>query len=245
MWRAVTKTNDKYSGGRKVLTESKQLGYTILSWGLNAPLDIRIAIVIKKGEVGLKGHQFIWVRKRHTRKKNSVSFHEREFGFRNQRNFCFWNLEFWALESGMQLKESGIPVTIGIRNPSSKDKNLEPSDWNPESKIVSDSLTCGDLSVLPTTLASNKNIYRIKMWMCLAQNTNWHSIWFTRFAEQRSTFTFSLCLDRKWGSRRESKSQPLSCTKGLWSQSIKEKKDIADLQTSHVPTPFIHYHYPY
>ena len=52
----------------------------------------------------------------------------------------------------MQLKESGIPVTIGIRNPSSKDKNLEPSDWNPESKIVSDSLTCGDLSVLPTTL---------------------------------------------------------------------------------------------
>ena len=59
MWRAVTKTNDKYSGGRKVLTESKQLGYTILSWGLNAPLDIRIAIVIKKGEVGLKGHQFI------------------------------------------------------------------------------------------------------------------------------------------------------------------------------------------
>ena len=55
----MTKTNDKYSGGRKVLTESKQLGYTILSWGLNAPLDIRIAIVIKKGEVGLKGHQFI------------------------------------------------------------------------------------------------------------------------------------------------------------------------------------------
>ena len=145
----------------------------------------------------------------------------------------------------MQLKESGIPVTIGIRNPSSKDKNLEPSDWNPESKIVSDSLTCGDLSVLPTTLSSNKNIYLIKMWMCLAQNTNWHSIWFTRFAEQRSTFTFSLCLDRKWGSRRESKSQPLSCTKGLWSQSIKEKKDIADLQTSHVPTPFIHYHCPY
>ena len=30
-----------------------------------------------------------------------------------------WNQVFWALESGVQLKESGIPLTIGIRNPSS------------------------------------------------------------------------------------------------------------------------------
>ena len=30
-----------------------------------------------------------------------------------------WNQEFWGLESGVQLKESGIPLTIGIRNPSS------------------------------------------------------------------------------------------------------------------------------
>ena len=36
----------------------------------------------------------------------------------------FWNQEFWALESEIQLdKESGIRLTIGIRNPSSTDKD--------------------------------------------------------------------------------------------------------------------------
>ena len=51
-------------------------------------------------------------------------------GFRNPRRFCFkwypksitfllWNSESWALESGIQLKGSGIPLMIGIRNPSS------------------------------------------------------------------------------------------------------------------------------
>ena len=33
-----------------------------------------------------------------------------------------WNLEFWALESWTQLKESGIPLTIENRNPFSCDK---------------------------------------------------------------------------------------------------------------------------
>ena len=35
-------------------------------------------------------------------------------------------LESWALESGIHLKESGIPLTIGTQNPSSTDKY-----WNP------------------------------------------------------------------------------------------------------------------
>ena len=43
----------------------------------------------------------------------------RKSRFRNPRNFCLWNPESWALESGIQLKESGIPLTIGIQNPSS------------------------------------------------------------------------------------------------------------------------------
>ena len=57
------------------------------------------------------------------------------------------NLESWAVESGMQLKESGIPLTIAIQNQSSTDKdwnpvsgNLESTAWNPESKTVLDSL---------------------------------------------------------------------------------------------------------
>ena len=41
-------------------------------------------------------------------------------------NFCWWNGISWALESGIQLKESGIPLTTGIQNSSSTDKN-----WNP------------------------------------------------------------------------------------------------------------------
>ena len=41
--------------------------------------------------------------------------------------------EFLALESGLRLKESGIPLTTGIQNPSSTDIKLEASSWNPES----------------------------------------------------------------------------------------------------------------
>ena len=37
--------------------------------------------------------------------------------FRNLGNFCLWNPESWALESGIQLKESRIPLKVGIRNP--------------------------------------------------------------------------------------------------------------------------------
>ena len=47
------------------------------------------------------------------------------------------------MESGIQLKESGIPLTIAIRNPSSTDKdwnpvpgNRESMAWNPQSKAV-------------------------------------------------------------------------------------------------------------
>ena len=46
------------------------------------------------------------------------------------------NLESLALEFGIQLKESGIPLRIGIQNPSSTDK-----DWNSEPKTVLCSIT--------------------------------------------------------------------------------------------------------
>ena len=63
-----------------------------------------------------------------------------------------WSLDpefgkFLLVESGilgfgiqMQLKESGIPPTIGIRKPSSTDKEFGFTSWNPESKTVLDSL---------------------------------------------------------------------------------------------------------
>ena len=60
--------------------------------------------------------------------------HLRESGFQNPQSFRFWNLESWALESGIQLQECGILLTIGIRNRAKKKKKLESSPFgNPES----------------------------------------------------------------------------------------------------------------
>ena len=69
-----------------------------------------------------------------------VSPNLRDFGFRNQGNFCLWNLEsreVLFVESGKQFKESGIPVTIEIQNPSStiKDWNTVPGICGVESRI--------------------------------------------------------------------------------------------------------------
>ena len=50
----------------------------------------------------------------------------RESGFWNPRNICLWSPESWAMESEIQFKDSGIPPTTGIRNPS-----LTNRDWNP------------------------------------------------------------------------------------------------------------------
>jgi len=76
--------------------------------------------------------------------------HVKESGFRNRGNFRLWNRESgkirlavsesWALKSGIQLKESVIPLTIGIRNPSITDKEpglqlLEPEIYGVESRI--------------------------------------------------------------------------------------------------------------
>ena len=45
-----------------------------------------------------------------------------ESGFPNPGNFCFWNLKSWPLESGIQLKKSGVPLTIKTLNPRSSGK---------------------------------------------------------------------------------------------------------------------------
>ena len=51
-------------------------------------------------------------------KKNSITFDGKE-------KFCLWSPKSWALESVIQLKESGIPPTITMWNPSSTDKESE------------------------------------------------------------------------------------------------------------------------
>ena len=49
---------------------------------------------------------------------------------RNLRKFFLWNQESWVFGIRIQTKESGIPLTIWIHNPSSSVK-----DWNPVTEI--------------------------------------------------------------------------------------------------------------
>ena len=60
------------------------------------------------------------------------------------RKFCLGNPESWALESGKQLKESGILLTIKIQNPSftDKDRNTVARIRNPLRGIHNPKLSC-------------------------------------------------------------------------------------------------------
>ena len=44
------------------------------------------------------------------------------FGIWNPGNLCLLDPKFWTLESAVRVKESAIPLTIGIPSPSSTDK---------------------------------------------------------------------------------------------------------------------------
>ena len=48
-----------------------------------------------------------------------------------------------GLESEIQLKESAIPLTIGIRNPSFTEKKSGYNAWNPEANFVVHYLSLG------------------------------------------------------------------------------------------------------
>ena len=73
-----------------------------------------------------------------------VSPHVSECAFWNLRKLCLWNPESWALESRIQLKESGIPPMIGIQNPNFTDKdwNPVPGIRNPRLRIQNQRLSC-------------------------------------------------------------------------------------------------------
>ena len=63
----------------------------------------------------------------------------------SQENFAceIQNPKNPGLESGIQLKESAIPLTIAIRNPISTKKKSASNTWNPEPNFVLDCLTVG------------------------------------------------------------------------------------------------------
>ena len=93
-----------------------------------------------------------------------------EYEFRNEGNICVCNPESRALESRIQLKESGIPLTIGIRYLSSTDKESEIQylesgihgvESSPESRIQNPSLSWiplhGAKTVASTKVSRNLN----------------------------------------------------------------------------------------
>ena len=65
------------------------------------------------------------------------SLHVEEIWITDSGNIFLWNLESWALVSGIQLKESGILLKIGIQNPNftNKDRNPVPGIRNPGRRI--------------------------------------------------------------------------------------------------------------
>ena len=81
---------------------------------------------------------------------------------RNPETFCLWNRKPWVLQSGIQVKETRVPLTIVIQNPRSTDK--EPRNWCLESRIhsvesrsktVLDYLTWSGTSFRPPELQSS------------------------------------------------------------------------------------------
>ena len=68
------------------------------------------------------------------------------FQIRNPENIALWKQKFWALEYGIELKESGIPLTkFHWQKLESITWNPESMAWNPESKT--DSFTWSDIYV--------------------------------------------------------------------------------------------------
>ena len=64
-------------------------------------------------------------------------------GMRLPGNLCSWNPESWALEFGIQLKESGIPLNPESKFHWQKSEIQESMAWNQKSKSILDYLTEG------------------------------------------------------------------------------------------------------
>ena len=79
---------------------------------------------------------------------------------RNTGKFCLWNPESHGLESGIQLGESGIPLTIGIQNPISTDRELESWIYGVESTIQDEDGVGFPYIGQPVTTLNNEGITR-------------------------------------------------------------------------------------
>ena len=95
-------------------------------------------------------------------------------------NLCLWNPESCALESGIQIKEYGMPLKIWIRNPNSSCKLRNPVR-NPESKTVLDSLTWGKAikRAIPISIALWDKVSVVSYCSMDRVDSNWNSSFFS------------------------------------------------------------------
>ena len=125
---SLSKKKKKISKTQKHL--NSQPSTYVSGWTARSTANV-ITVIIRRVEVSsVQRNVYVLVDK-----SWSVSLKNkdvRESGFWNPRNFRLWNAIF--LESGLQLKESGIALAIGIRNPKLHWQNLESNTWNPEQK---------------------------------------------------------------------------------------------------------------
>ena len=122
----------------------------------------------------------------------------RKSGFWAPGNFFLWNPESWALEFGIQLKESGTLLKIGIQNPNftNNDRNPVPGMQNLGRGIQNPrlSFTWGNssLSVFPTAVTKTKNALPISM-------AEWIEIFRIAFTEKDKRHSWKF-LNKKQGT---------------------------------------------
>ena len=96
-------------------------------------------------------------------------------GIRNPRKCCLWNPGCWVLESGIQIKESGIPITIEIKNSTVLQKNtgtqyLESGIHCVESRIQD----CAGLFPYMGWAMSMYNYIRTEIYSLKSYDVNFH-----------------------------------------------------------------------
>ena len=119
------------------------------------------------------------------------------YRIRNPRKFCLRNPESLVLESGIQIKVSGIPITIEIKNSTVLQKNtgiqyLEPGIHSVESRIQD----CAGLFPYMGWTVSMYNYIRTEIYSLKSYDVNFHITWIFEPQALSSTNYFSMSILR-------------------------------------------------
>ena len=128
-------------------------------------------------------------------------------GFRNQEKFFLRNLEPWALKSGNQLKESGIPLTVGIQNPNSTKSGIQYLESRVHSSLTwGDTCTCHMIMLLRHVSFKNCGVCNRELWIfsnfpnthCEKEAKTTSKISYNEGIHNRPRFYNKVWATRKW-----------------------------------------------